>query len=266
MSKYGLQSFYLQYFPDPSRTPVIDDFCELRGFLWQRRPREGFNADLGSQLCGSSLASMHIHLAADDGENYLVTTPLATTSKWSADNSIYLAHLRSANVFFAPRATEGIGISNLEAMAHGMCVLAHNDATANEYLINGENGYLYNILQPQEVGITPKHAKQFGRAARKTIEVGYENFLEKCDSLLSFIESTPKPSPLYRYHFPPKDFIASARLLFGDAPGMQGLLSKAEGRGAIFDFANRAKRRVRRIPILGTTAKGVFNWLRSFQS
>ena len=77
--------------------------------------------------------------------------PTIITSEGFADRSAYLAHMRAANVFFAPRATEGIGMANLEAMAHGMCIVAHDDATANEYLIHKQNGYLYNIASPENL-------------------------------------------------------------------------------------------------------------------
>jgi Glycosyl transferases group 1 len=265
MLECGLESIYLQYFPDPSAIQIVEDFSNLRGFLWQRRPRQGFNSRLGSRLCGSSLATLHVHLAADDGDNDReMIPPDVTTSEWAADSSVYLARMRTANVFFAPRATEGIGMANLEAMAHGMCVVAHDDATANEYLVNQENGYLYDIGNPENLSLTPARARLCGRAARNTVEDGYERYIGKLDDVLSFISSTPKPSPRYRHQFPPNDFIRLARQIFADAPGMQGLLTKAEGHAALVESVIRAKRRVRHIPVFGWAAKGVYGWLRGY--
>jgi hypothetical protein len=263
ISECGIESIYLQYFPDPSTIPVVEDFSNLRGFLWQRRPREGFNWCLGSRLCASSLTSLHVHLAADDGNNDLeMLPPGVTTSEGFANRAVYLAHMRTANVFFAPRATEGIGMANLEAMAHGMCVVAHDDATANEYIAHRENGYLYNIRNPENLNLTPTRARQCGRGARKTVEDGYERYNEKLDDVLSFILSTPRPNPRYRHQFPPNDFVRLARQIFADAPGMQGILTKVEGRGALVESLTRAKRRVRGIPVLGPATKTVFRWVR----
>lgn len=56
----------------------------------------------------------------------------------------YLKHLYRTNIFIAPRKQEGIGMSFLEAMALGHAVIAYDEATMNEYIINGKNGYLYN--------------------------------------------------------------------------------------------------------------------------
>ena len=44
----------------------------------------------------------------------------------------------------------------LEAMAMGMCVVAENQPTANEYILSGQNGILYGgdqekIYQPRRV-------------------------------------------------------------------------------------------------------------------
>src|SRR5262249_38911248 len=100
---------------------------------------------------------------------------------------------------------------------------------------------------------------------RQTVEYGYERFNEKLDDLLSFISSTPKPSPLYRYHFPPKDFIRSVRHIFAEAPGMQGLLTKAEGRGPVVESINRVKRNLKRIPVLGPGAKGIYHWVKGLK-
>ena len=259
----GLDSIYLQYFPNPSTIKPVEDFSNLRGFLWQRSPREGFNWRLASRLCGLSLTSLHVHLAADDNSNdRQMLPPDITTSEWGADSSAYLAHMRKANVFFAPRATEGIGMANLEAMAHGMCVIAHDDATANEYVRHQESGYLYDIGNPANLGLTPARAQQCGRAARKTVEDGYKRYNERVDEVLAFISSTPKPDPRYRYQFPPNDFIRLARQIFADAPGMQAILTKAEGRGAFSESLARIRRRVRRIPVLGPGAKAIYGWVR----
>jgi Glycosyl transferases group 1 len=165
-------------------------------------------------------------------------------------------------VFFAPRATEGIGMANLEAMAHGMCVVAHDDATANEYIAHQKNGYLYNIGTPKDLRLTPTKAQQCGRAARKTIEEGYERYLCKLDDVLSFVSSTPEPSPLYRRLFPLNDFICSAREIFADAAGTQGLLTKIEGHGAFVEFMLRVKRRMRRVPVVGPAAQRIYGWIR----
>ena len=52
--------------------------------------------------------------------------------------------IRDADFYLAPRLQEGIGFSFLEAMALGKPILGHNDATMNEYVIEGETGHLFD--------------------------------------------------------------------------------------------------------------------------
>jgi hypothetical protein len=232
MSAHGIDSLYVQYFPDPKAFPVTTDFSTLRGFLWQRRPDQGITWELVTRLC-DNLDSLHIHLPEDDGEDPGV--PLLaniTVSRWGSDSSAYVRHLQSANIFFAPRLTEGIGMANLEAMARGMCVIAHDDSTANEYLSDRQNGRIYHISSPEKLRLTQETAEKYGRAARKTVEVGHRKFVESIDDLLGFISSTPRPDVRYAAHFPHEAFLRAATMMLSNATFTIALLAKAGVSGA----------------------------------
>lgn len=54
----------------------------------------------------------------------------------------YFVATRAANIFIAPRSSEGIGMAFLEALARGCAVLAANAPTMNEYIVSGRNGHL----------------------------------------------------------------------------------------------------------------------------
>lgn len=60
-------------------------------------------------------------------------------------------YIQKSALYFAPRKYEGIGMSFLEAMASGRCVIAPDYPTMNEYIKNGETGYLYNFKRPQKI-------------------------------------------------------------------------------------------------------------------
>lgn len=62
--------------------------------------------------------------------------------------------LKPAGTFIAPRIKEGIGMAFLEAIAMRKCVIAHNDATMNEYVKHGENGILFDINNPVEIAMS----------------------------------------------------------------------------------------------------------------
>lgn len=61
----------------------------------------------------------------------------------------YLSLLNRANIFIAPRKLEGVGITFLEAMARGCCVIAYDHPTMNEYIRHGENGLLFGAGNPR---------------------------------------------------------------------------------------------------------------------
>jgi glycosyltransferase involved in cell wall biosynthesis len=76
----------------------------------------------------------------------LGATKVTTIAAESRDE--YLLATSAANVFLAPRAAEGIGLTFLEAMARGGAVIAYDAPTMNEYIRNGDNGIL---LKPEPV-------------------------------------------------------------------------------------------------------------------
>ena len=63
----------------------------------------------------------------------------------------YLRRVREPGVFIAPRWKEGIGLPLIENLAMGKCVIAHDDATMNEYLENGRNGIVMDMHRPRLV-------------------------------------------------------------------------------------------------------------------
>jgi hypothetical protein len=70
----------------------------------------------------------------------------------------------------------------LEAMAMGMCVVAENQPTANEYILSGQNGILYGgdqekIYPPRRV--ESAEMARMGREARETIRRIHEMWLAK---------------------------------------------------------------------------------------
>ena len=67
------------------------------------------------------------------------------------DRNEYLERISKCGVVIAPRRKEGIGMAFLEAMAMGKCVVAHNDATMNEYIKDGENGILFDANNPVRI-------------------------------------------------------------------------------------------------------------------
>lgn len=63
----------------------------------------------------------------------------------------YLKMIREVGVYIAPRFKEGIGMSFLEPLAMGKCVIAHDAPTMNEYIRDGKNGILTDMRHPRRI-------------------------------------------------------------------------------------------------------------------
>ena len=94
----------------------------------------------------------------------------------------------AAAFYIAPRVQEGIGMSFLEAMARGRCVVAADHPTMNEYIEHGKTGFLF---QPDAV-IPLEYSKEQVRIiqqnTRDFMQAGYEHWLVEKEQILDWVE------------------------------------------------------------------------------
>lgn len=192
LQRYGAHSSaYFQYYPDPSCYDPVSDFEALRGFFWQRRSDPNWTHV--QRLTGqAAFDSFTLHLAVDPGAPVAVLPSEQEQrernielTRWFPNRGDLVRKLREANVYFAPRPDEGIGLAFLEAMAMGMAVCAHDAPTHNEYIVDGVNGYLFNMLDPQACDWA--RAAELGRRARESVEKGHARWLSDRTRLLDFL-------------------------------------------------------------------------------
>lgn len=131
-----------------------------------------------------------------------------------ADRAWYLDLVRPAGIYVAPRRREGIGMTLVEALAMGKCVIGHREATMNEYLVDGDNGFLMDCDHPHRLdpaAIARVHAQLPAKAAD-----AYVGWQRSAGQLVEFVRLTP---PLRR----PPSGMAEARLAWRqfrcDLPG-----------------------------------------------
>jgi glycosyltransferase involved in cell wall biosynthesis len=156
----GLRSDYFQYFLPPRQNDSFaGDFETLKGFFWQRTNEITWD-QIKILISRAGFSSFHLHLATDPGfkevlpDNTDIEKYHITISYWYENKAEYLETLGRANVFFAPRQYEGIGMPFIEAMAEGKLVVAPDNPTMNEYIQNNITGLLYemNNIQPLDFG------------------------------------------------------------------------------------------------------------------
>lgn len=187
---FGLRSLYIRYYQAPVlSSPPVDG---LRGFFWIRHEAHVSWPMVRALLGETAFTRLHIHIAPDPGSP-APTLPSEeemqkyniTTSTWFENKKDLLDILEQSNVYFAPRREEGIGQSFLEAMAGGLCVIAPDNGTMNEYILHGLNGLLYNTERPAPLDFS--HFAELGEAARQSVASGYERWCAAEDCLENFI-------------------------------------------------------------------------------
>ena len=187
-------SRYFKFFPDPAGYRTVTDFSEIRPFFWYRTG--SIDVDLVLDLSMMTrIEGLTIHNFPDPQQPPLKLSRFPANvgamhvTQWFEDAKRYTDILHENNVFFAPRALEGIGMAFLEAMACGLCVVAPDAPTMNEYIANGTNGLLY--LPDRTSPLDFSRAAAMGARARETVERGFADWQNSIPELVDFLV-TPK--------------------------------------------------------------------------
>lgn len=148
VSRAGYDAKYLQYFPEPpAEIPSLGDPKSV--FFWQRVTHVNLWT-LYTLLLKYPYERLHLHRAMDPGERAIEPFPeissdhVISESTWFDTREQMLECMTRSAIYMASRPLEGIGMSFLEAMAYGRCVLAEDNTTMNEYIVHGKTGFLYS--------------------------------------------------------------------------------------------------------------------------
>lgn len=187
----GFSSFYIQYFPKPAENINWGDDKSV--FFWNRV--SWINLPMVERLLSSyNFNHFHLHKALDPEHTFSKPSAKLESkleiSEWYEKREQMQADMDKAAIYIAPRLYEGIGMSFLEAMAHGRCVISPDNPTMNEYITDGFNGYLYNPDEVKPLKITK--VKEIQKNTLQYMEEGYENWLKKKSDILNWIAQPVK--------------------------------------------------------------------------
>ena len=186
-TQQGFHSKYIQYFPKPLEVSTLGDSSSL--FFWQRHAKININTAYTLLKNNNNISKAHIHHAPDPGQPNIPPAKITwevTNSTWFPTRQNLQETIEQSALYFAPRETEGIGMSFLEAMAMGRLVIAPNNPTMNEYITHGETGYLYDLdnLQPIQL----KSIDQIQANTIEYIKNGYTKWEVEKNNILSWIQ------------------------------------------------------------------------------
>ena len=158
-----------------------------------------YQIPVSALLKGSGVTRLHLHEAPDPGQDVREQNRESqerawegelVTTRWFSDKSQLKAAMRESAFYVAPRPTEGIGMSFLEAMAMGRCVIAPDMPTMNEYIRHGENGLLYDLHEPFSLPpMTEDRVRAMQEAARRSMAEGRARWVRDRNDICRWIEA-----------------------------------------------------------------------------
>lgn len=186
----GLSSYYIQYFPKPIE--VFDMGEENSIFFWQRSEKITTKT-LEKLISTKNINKLYLHKSPDPKNKFIKPSKQwkdkVIYSSWFNTKQEMQEYIQKSALYIAPRKYEGIGMSFLEAMAAGRCVIAPNYPTMNEYIINGETGYLYDLKKPKKINLN--NIRKIQKNTLEYIKRGHNNWEQDKYKILEYIESKP---------------------------------------------------------------------------
>jgi len=186
---------YFQYFMNPETLQIISDFNTKRVYFWIRT--EELTWDIIKKKIRSNNIDSLTFMAVPDPKHSLVLPTEEDIKKYNIkiyeqflEQDEYQNLVSKANIYIAPRKHEGIGMSFLEALCRGQCVIAPNTPTMNEYIKDGENGYLYDLDDRENLKeLDLSDFELIAKTARKRAVIGYKIWQQQKVELVEYINN-----------------------------------------------------------------------------
>lgn len=184
---WGFNSIYIQYFPKP--LPFIKNKTH-KVFFWQRT--SAIDINLVEKLINNFKTKIHVHQAIDPNFSFSKPTKKQekkfniTYSNWFKTREEMQQKIQECDIYIAPRETEGIGMSFLEAMSMGKTVVAINNPTMSEYIVNNKTGYLFDKYNPKSIDFS--NISKVRKSTHDYIENGCKNWIKRKNKIIEFIK------------------------------------------------------------------------------
>jgi len=200
--RFCITSILVKYFRNPKDYVQVDNYQSRRVFFWFRE--KSINLDTMEILFSNEKIDAMNVLVSPDSENEIMAIKDEYIKKFNISiykgflsPEKYLSLISRNNIFIAPRLMEGMGMSFLEAMASGHCVIANNDATMNEYIIDNINGILFDARKPRPIELS--NFQILGENAFHDSENGWILWNKSIPEILKFVGSRMDPPKKVKY-------------------------------------------------------------------
>jgi hypothetical protein len=194
-----IRTFNLQYWPESeSYIPPLTDSV----YFWPRIAQFPITVSHIDHLFQRT-KSIHVRLSTNDPAEIdsLGPIPSSVTFVRVSNKEQHIQEIQKSSVFVAPRISEGIGHSFLEALSFGRSVVGYNFPVMSEYILSGSNGMLIDKKsKPFDFNLA---WVQMGEKAHKSVALGRENYLNAISDLQIFVTQPSrkkKVKSIYKIH------------------------------------------------------------------
>ena len=209
----GVTSHELTYFPESDDVPKENQKKDQL-FYWLRRPDSSLAESIITDVFSPYVNKIHVH---DRQDNHNVQSDImripddfVSMSIWFDYKEELTSLIASSKYYLAPRESEGIGMAFLEAMSLGSIVFANKNATHDQYIYHGYNGFLIDFesrdtelikKQIKEAFEIVKTRPEIGENARNYMSKGRQTWKEQSEKLLQmiYVISDAKKPETYRW-------------------------------------------------------------------
>jgi hypothetical protein len=174
----GLDSYHSKYWPKPAVPVEVN--IEKYFYFWYRGQYSKWNLARIYKLLAENYPLYKIVIRDETKvgsfpklKNVTVVSGLSRTQ--------HLNYLLNCSAFIAPRPSEGLGFSFLEALEMGVPVIGYGYPTMNEYIIDNETGWTIKFMQKKSVP-----ALDFIQMRKKIRDLNAINYSKFLSSLNNF--------------------------------------------------------------------------------
>ncbi len=197
LKQWGFDVQYFQYFPKPKETPFDLKKNRYTVFFWQRVNALTWK-EIKRLINYKDIEKVILHKSVDPGHQFLMPSAAdikkynIEITEWFNDKAELEDKIAQVDIYIAPRITEGIGLSFLEAMAMGKAVVAVNMPTMNEYIEHRKNGYLFDIHHIHQINFSD--IESIRKNCIKSVERGFERWNAQKQEIYNIVERHYSPN------------------------------------------------------------------------
>jgi hypothetical protein len=198
ISKYNIKYLDLKYFVKPSKNnKKISNKLDV--FFWYR-------GDIDFDDWSNVLNKKDVRKII-----YFDTQSLNRKKLFSKNKKIQYIHksfankkdfvnlIKKSDIFVCPRLKEGIGMANVESIALGKYLIANDEVTMSEYIINKKIGIFYNYSNTKKLDI--KNVKNFKNYRYNYALNGFKTFEKNKKTIIKLFKELKKNHHVYSAYY-----------------------------------------------------------------